>query len=186
MSTDNVEPEPSNDPANRKSFWEHLADLRKALIRSSIAVGIGVIVCLFLDSHLVSILEYPLRRIDMFEKAKPTVSFKIGDTKLGPYPIKPEQFAGLPPGTAPRVVFQVGTAQIGQEQVVTVKLEPQADEGATLRVRLHNFSPPEAFVIAFHVALYGAFILAAPFWIYYLGGFILPALHVHERRLLFR
>ena len=115
----------------------------------------------FLDDHLISILEYPLRRIDMFEKPKPTVSFKIGDTKLGPYPIKPEQFAGLPPGTAPRVVFQLGTAQFGAEQVVTVKLEPQADDSASLHVRLHNFSPPEAFVIAFHVALYGAFILAA-------------------------
>ena len=186
MSTDHVEPEPSNDPANRKSFWEHLADLRKALIRSTIAVGLAVVVCLLLDDHLISILEYPLRRIDMFEKPKPTVSFKIGDTKLGPYPIKPEQFAGLPPGTAPRVVFQLGTAQIGSEQVVTVKLEPLADDSASLRVRLHNFSPPEAFVIAFHVALYGALILAAPFWIYFLGGFILPALHVHERRLLFQ
>ena len=186
MSTDHVEPEPSNDSANRKSFWEHLADLRKALVRSSIAVGLAVIVCLFLDDHLISILEYPLRRVDMFEKPKPTVAFRLGDTKLGPYPIKPEQFAGLPPGTAPRVVFQLGTAQFGAEQVVTVKLEPQADDSASLQVRLHNFSPPEAFVIAFHVALYGAFILAAPFWIYFMGGFILPALHVHERRILFR
>jgi sec-independent protein translocase protein TatC len=51
-------------------------------------------------------------------------------------------------------------------------------------VKLHNFSPAEAFFVAFHVALYGALVISAPFWIYFMGGFIMPALRHNERQAL--
>jgi len=169
----------------KKSFWAHLNDLRTALVRSGIVIGIALIVCLLLSDKLIAILEYPLSRIDMFEKPQPTVSLQIGSTKLGPYPVTAEQFAGLPPGEAPQVVFQVGVAKVGQEQVATLKLLPAPPAGTpTLRVRLHNFGPAEAFFVAFHVALYGALIVSAPFWAFFLGQFFLPALKLKERQLL--
>ena len=40
-------------------------------------------------------------------------------------------------------------------------------------------------MVAFHIALYGSLVVSAPFWLYFLGQFILPALRVHERRFLF-
>ena len=171
----------------KKSFWEHLNDLRKALIRSSIAIGIALIVCLLFSEKLVAILEYPLSRMEMFQSPEPTVSFQIGATKLGPYPVTREQFAGLPPGQAPQVVFQVGVAEVGKEQVATLKLLPTDAVGASgLRVRLHNFGPAEAFFVAFHVGLYGALIVSAPFWAFFMGQFFLPALNIRERNLFFR
>ncbi|MDE3084289.1 MAG: twin-arginine translocase subunit TatC, partial [Verrucomicrobiota bacterium] len=89
-------------------------------------------------------------------------------------------------GAAPHVVFQVGTAKIGEEQVATLKLLPAPPENSgPLRVRLHNLSPAEGFLVAFHVALYGALVVAAPFWIFFLGQFIWPALKITERRILF-
>ena len=91
-------------PGPKKSFWAHLNDLRTALLRSAIAIGIALVLCLLLSEKLISLLEYPLTRMDMFEAAQPTVSFQIGDTKLGPYTVTREQFAGLPPGEAPQVV----------------------------------------------------------------------------------
>jgi len=169
----------------RQSFWAHLEDLRKALIRSCIAIGLALVVCLMFTHKLVAILEYPLRRIDLFEKPQPTVAFRIGQTQLGPYRISREEFDVLPAGKAPHVVFQVGTATIGQERVVTLKPLPNvaAAEGP-LQVRLHNFGPAEGFLIAFHVALYGALIVSAPFWIYFMAGFIMPALHKREKQAL--
>jgi sec-independent protein translocase protein TatC len=186
MTSSTIEPVPDDEPGEKKSFWDHLADLRQAIIRSCIAIGIALVVCLLLDDKLVAILSYPLRNIDMLEAPRPTVSLRIGDTQLGPYPVTRDQFAGLPEGKAPHVVFQIGTTKIGEEQVATLKLVPEADGGGPLSIRLHNLSPAEAFFIAFRVGLYGALIVSAPFWIYFLGGFILPALHMNERRLLFR
>lgn len=177
---------PDDTGGPRQSFWAHLEDLRKALIRSCIAIGLALVVCLSFTNQLVSVLVYPLRRIDMFEKPKPTVSFQIGGTQLGPYPVTREQFSGLPSGTSPHAVFQVGSAVIGQEQVATLKLLPpdSTNGGASnsLGVHLVNFGPAEGFLNAFHVALFGALIVSAPFWIYFMASFIMPALHRRERQ----
>ncbi|MBW8781112.1 MAG: twin-arginine translocase subunit TatC [Verrucomicrobia bacterium] len=170
----------------RKTFWEHLDDLRRALVRSALAVGVALVLCLLMGDRLVSILEYPLRRMDLFEKPKPSVAFQIGGTRLGPYPISREQFAGLPEGPAPHAVFNVGTAMVNGQQVATLTLDSAATtvDSGSLRVKLHNFSPTEAFFVAFHVAIYGALVISAPFWVYFMGQFILPALNIREKRAL--
>src|SRR3954463_9994845 len=107
MNPDAVVLELPGEPGGRKTFWAHLDDLRTALLRSMIALGIALILCLTFVDRLVPILEYPLRHIDLFEKPKATVSFQIGDTRLGPYVVTKDQFAGLPPGTAPHAIFQM-------------------------------------------------------------------------------
>jgi sec-independent protein translocase protein TatC len=185
MPTDTNETPASDTPepsAAVKSFWGHLEDLRKALIRSSIAIGIALVLCIFFANKIVQVLEYPLRHIDMFEKPKPTVTFQVGGAKLGPYVVTRDQFPALPPGDAPHVVFQVGSAPMGQEQVATLKLLPEADPAGSLNVQLHNYGPIEGFAVAFHVAIYGALVLSSPFWIYFIGSFILPALNLRERQ----
>jgi sec-independent protein translocase protein TatC len=172
----------------KKSFWAHVEDLRKAIVRSAIAVGVALLLCMSFAGKLVELLEYPLHHIDLFEKRKPTVSFQIGATTLGPYTVAREQFAGLPVGEAPHAVFQISSAQVGAEQVATLKLLPPTKESEaenSLKVHLHNFGPAEGFFVAFHVALYGALVLSAPFWIYFMGSFIIPALNLRERQSLF-
>jgi sec-independent protein translocase protein TatC len=175
------------EPGLKKSFWDHLRDLRSALMRSSIAIGLALILCLLIADKIVLILEYPLRRMYLFEKPKPTVAFKIGSTQLGPYEVTKEQFPSLPAEGSQQLVFQIGSTKIGEEQVATLKLLPAAPaDSGDLRVRLHNLSPTEAFFVAFRVALYGAIIVAAPFWVYFMGQFFLPALNVRERSVFFQ
>ena len=170
----------------KKSFWAHLNDLRSALLRSAVAIGIALVGCLLLSPKLVELLEYPLSRIDMFEKPRPTVTFQIGDTQLGPYVVTREQFPGLPSGEAPHAVYQLGVTQVGKEQVATLKLLPPVpDNGTSLKVRLHNFAPAEAFFVAFHVSIYAALIVSAPFWAFFMGQFFLPALNIRERKAFF-
>jgi len=181
-------PESDDDSSGeKKSFWDHLRDLRKALLRSAIAIGLALIVCLLLADKLVSILEYPLQRMAAFQTPKPTVAFKIGGAQLGPYEVTREQFPALPAGAAPHVVYEIGATQIGQQQVLTLKPTPDtsADAGV-LRIRLHNLSPGDAFFVAFRIALYGALVVAAPFWIFFMGQFFLPALSIRERGIFFQ
>jgi sec-independent protein translocase protein TatC len=175
----------TEDAGPRKSFWGHLADLRTALIRSAISIAAALLLCLFLDPWIVKILEYPIKRMHMFEKAKPTVTFQIGETKLGPFEVTRDQFPGLPPGAAPNVVFNVSTATVGNQQVLTVSTDPKAPPQDPIDVRLHNLSPAEAFLVAFHVAIFSALAISSPLWIYFMGSFILPALNLRERRVIF-
>ena len=168
----------------RKSFWGHLEDLRTALIRCATVVGIALIVCLLFVNKIMWVLEYPLRHMQLFMLPRPTVTLQIGGARLGPYPVSREQFAGLPPGESPQVVFQVGTAKVGTEQVLTLKEQPPLKPEESSLVRLRNFGPAEAFFVAFKVALYASLVVAAPFWLYFMGQFILPALNIREKRFL--
>jgi sec-independent protein translocase protein TatC len=171
----------------KKSFWEHLKDLRGVLVKSAIAIGAALLLCLTFAPQLVNILEFPLRRMEMFEKPSATVTYDNGVTRRGPFTVTPEQYAtlreqfpDLPAGPAAHVVIKERTV----DHVVRQEFDPaaHADE-APMEVKLHNFSPAESFVLAFHVAMYGGLALSSPFWIYFLGTFILPALHLKERRL---
>jgi sec-independent protein translocase protein TatC len=186
MTGDNPEFADEAEPGVKKSFWGHLQDLRVALIRSAVALIAALLLCLFQIDHVVQVLEYPLRRLHMFEHAKPSVAFEVGATRLGPFRVTREQFPGLPPGDAPNAVYLVGIEEVNHQPVVTLKLDPKASTADPIDIKLSNFSPAEAFMVAFHVALYAAIAVSAPFWIYFLGGFILPALNVKERSIIFK
>lgn len=182
-----IDPQPEfaeeDEGGAKKSFWGHLQDLRVALVRSAIAIGIALVICLLLDRQLVEVISYPLQRMSMFERAHPTVTLELGSVRLGPTDISREDFPALPPGAAPHAVFRLTTAQVAGQQVLVLKPDPAAPAGSTLQVSLHNYSPTEAFYVAFHVGIYGALAVSSPFWLYFLGGFIVPALNKKERRL---
>jgi sec-independent protein translocase protein TatC len=179
-----IMPAEEGEGGPRKPFLEHLEDLRKALLKCVGVIFVALLLCLFLDDKLAAILEYPIRRMNLLEKPRPTMTFVFGSVRLGPYDVTREEFPGLPPGEAPHVVFKIGMTKIGDALVPTLQIDPQGDPGAT-RVKLRNLNPAEGFMVAFHIALYGSLVISAPFWLYFLGQFILPALHVRERRVLF-
>lgn len=182
MSTDAEFATEEEEGGPRKSFWEHVADLRTALIRSVLALGVALIVCLLLSPQIVELLELPIRRIRLFEPAQPTVSFEIGSNRLGPYVVNRQDFPALPAGKAPQVVYRLGTLQIGDQQVVTLVPDANAKPADTLDVSLYNFSPTEPFMLAFHVAMYAAIVVSSPFWIFFMGSFIVPAFRTREKQ----
>jgi sec-independent protein translocase protein TatC len=184
--TDLVETPEGDGLGPKKTFWGHLEDLRKVLIRCAVVVMIALVVCLMLDDKLVKILEYPLRRMDMFEKPKPSVVFELGNAKLGPYEVTPDDLAGIPNVGSQSVALKLGATKVGDEYVLTLKPEVLPSVRVSdLKVRLHNLGPAEGFFVAFHIALYGALILSAPLWLFFIGQYILPALRVNERKVLF-
>jgi sec-independent protein translocase protein TatC len=170
------------DGGARKSFWEHVQDLRGALVKSAIALGVALIVCLFLDSRIVALLERPLARMRMFETPKTMVTLQWGNKKLEPFAVTAKDFPGLPAEPGGSYVYRFGTTRIGNDDVVTLRRDPTAQPTSAVEVRLLNLSPAEAFFVAFHVALYAAIVVSSPFWLFFLGGFIVPAFKTNERR----
>jgi sec-independent protein translocase protein TatC len=169
----------------RKSFWEHVQDLRTALIRSVLAIGIAIMICLLITPQIVAVLERPLRKMHMFDTPKPSVTLAIGKQVFGPFDVTREEFPALPPGAAPHAVYRIGTTTVGGDQVLTLKLDPSVNADDILDVHLLNLSPTEAFFVAFHVAIYAALVVSAPFWLYYAGGFVIPAFKPKERKVVF-
>ena len=181
MASDTPELE---SPGSRKSFWDHLKDLRSALVKSAIAICLCLVLCLVFVNRIAEFLEYPIRHMNLFDKDHPTVTLLWGSGKLGPFDIDRKDFPLLPAGDSPHVTYRVNSKMIGPDQVLTITPEKTSQEPDDIKVRLHNLSPAEGFLVAFHIALYAAIAISSPFWIWFMGGFILPALHVHERRAL--
>ncbi len=174
------------DPGPRKTFWEHVEDLRKVLVKSAIAIGVALVVCLLLDKHLVRILEWPLRNMDMYFQPKPTLTLQLGATRFGPFEVSAEDFPGLKTEVGASTTLRAKAVKVGEQTVLALEPVPEAEAGeAPSKVRLHNIGPAEGFFIAFRIGIYGAIILSSPFWIYFMGQFLLPALHVHEKRILY-
>ena len=72
-----------DDGGAKKSFWEHLKDLRSALVRSAIAIGAALVICLLLDQQLVAILKFPLQRMEMFSEAARDGDLRVGEKRPG-------------------------------------------------------------------------------------------------------
>ena len=170
-----------DDDGMRKSFWDHLGDLRSAVMRSALALMVALVICLCLATKLTRVLRYPIHRMDMFEQDHPTVALRFGDKVFGPFAIDRKDFAALPQGPSPHAVYRLNTATIGSEQVLTIKLDPTASAEPIDDVKLINLDPAEGFMTAFHIAIYAAVVVSAPFWLYFMGSFIVPALKAKER-----
>lgn len=99
-----------------KPFLEHLDDLRWVIVKSVVALAIGVTICLVFTQELIRILEWPLR-------------------------------------------------QAGQDP-------------ASMAIVLH---PADPFFIQMQVGMMGGIVLALPYVLFQVAGFVLPALTLKEK-----
>ena len=86
------------------------------------------------------------------------------------------------------IFLRLEPVTIGTNTVLAVVPDLNPPKAATdgTQTSLAVLSPGEAFTVAIQIAIYGGFTVSAPFVIFFLGQFILPALHVHEKKFLYR
>ena len=169
-----------------KSFFEHLEDLRWVLVKSAVAIGVAVMVCLISGNWLVGVIKWPLRMTTMPKPIVPqTVSFEIGTNFLGTVYLQTNQWGLINLGTNDDVVLQLTPIEVGTNQILALqRVEGRGSKGRTLEesIQLLNLNPAGGFFVAFQVAIYGGIVLASPFVLYYLIDFIFPALRRIERK----
>jgi sec-independent protein translocase protein TatC len=207
MAGDN-ETESSHEEAEGgpvKGFLEHLEDFRWVLIKSIVALGLGMLICLFAANYVVQILKWPLthnpvrylaQRLDLHlpysalsnhNGQQVTVIFETNH--LGNFQLASDQQKLLNLGTNPYVVVQIEPLMIGTNQVLGWKSfpDPNAISAAQdLNIELVNLSPAGSFFVAFQVAFYGGMVLSSPFILYFIASFVFPALKLHERKHVYR
>ncbi|MCS1408919.1 MAG: Sec-independent protein translocase protein TatC [Verrucomicrobia subdivision 3 bacterium] len=170
-----------------KTFLEHLEDLRWTLIKCFSAVVISMVFCLVANPVLVRFLTWPLDQGDKARLAGSSdISIYMGDKYLGilPESIVTNSFSvGM--NSAARVNLRL--RPIGTNVVVVVELDStEHKEQENRAVTLKNYGPIGAFMVAFKLMLYGGLVIASPLVIFFIGQFVLPALHIHEKRFLYQ
>jgi len=173
-----------------KTFLEHLEDFRWMLIKSIVALFVGMLVCLFAANYVIQIIKWPLTRAPVGHPGtNQTIVVSFGSNHLGHFQLTAEQQRSLALGTNRFVSIQVEPLAIGTNRVLgwQVSDDPGAiAEAQRMKIDLINLSPAGGFVVAFQVAIYGGVVLASPFIFYFIAAFVFPALKIRERKYIYR
>jgi sec-independent protein translocase protein TatC len=173
-----------------KTFLEHLEDLRWTLIKCVSVVLISMLFCLVASNLLVSFLTWPLKHgAENRAEGKKDVALFLGETRLGivPEAVATNVFPWELKNTMNRVnvVFKrIGTNVVWSNEPAELEVD-EAPSWST-GVQLKNYSPIGAFIVAFQLMLYGGLVISSPFVIFFIGQFVLPALHIHEKKFLYQ
>src|SRR2546422_542697 len=157
-----------------KSFLEHLEDLRWVLIKTLVALSVGVLLCLIAGDHVVMILKRPLAHAKIsYPGTNQILTALFGTNRLGVFPLSPDVQKVLDLGTNRFVAIRLEPATIGTNHVLTWRVDDdpeQAQRAQQLNVDLTTLGPAAGFFVAFQVALYGGIVLAAPFIFYFVAA----------------
>ncbi|MFM7100155.1 MAG: twin-arginine translocase subunit TatC, partial [Verrucomicrobiota bacterium] len=84
--------------------------------------------------------------------------------------------------------LRLAPLQVGTNWILGLAPDTNPPPASAYRnpVTLSILGPAKAFAVLMEVAVYGGFVLATPFILFFLGQFILPAMHIHEKRLMFK
>jgi sec-independent protein translocase protein TatC len=173
-----------------KSFLEHLEDLRWVLIKTLVALGVAVLVCLLAGNRVVEILKWPLSRAKItFAGTNQVVSVFFGTNRLGVYHLTDRDQKSFDLGTNRFVAVRLAPIQVGTNQLLALQIDPDEQHALSplrAEVPLVNFGPVGGFYVAFQVALYGGLVLASPFIFYFVAAFVFPALKMREKHYVYR
>ena len=173
-----------------KTFLEHLEDFRWVLIKSIVALFLGMLICLFAANHVVGIIKWPLDHAYKYHTStNQTIVVNFGTNHLGNFQLSSEQEKVLNLGTNRFIAITVEPLTLGTNRVLGwhISDSPAAITAAQkVNVELVNLSPAGGFIVAFQVGLYGGVLLASPFIFYFVAGFVFPALKRLERRYVYQ
>lgn len=173
-----------------KPFLEHLEDLRWVLIKGVVAVALGMILCLIAADYVLAALRWPLERADTQRRPKgQEIAIFVGTNLWASMKPGVDNLGALQMGTNPLVAMQLVAVEVGSNQVLA--LQPVTNHAllkyaSTHRTLLVTLSPVGGFWVAFQVALYGGVVLAAPYLIWVIGQFVVPALKLKEKKYVLR
>jgi len=171
-----------------KPFLEHLEDLRWTLLKVTVSLAVGMVVCLVGGKYLVHFLTYPLRLATSLTAASPseTVAVHWGTNVVAQF-ARTNLAAVLPDAPTNTAALRVVPQRVGGTLVLGLQPEEQTFVPEQREVvLLKNYSPLSAFMVAIKLALYGGLVLSLPFILYFIGQFVLPALRVKEREFVLR
>ncbi len=144
-------------------FLEHLEEFRKMIIRSFLALMLGMVVCLPFSDQLIMLLRAPAE----------------------PYIEKPAQEA--PDSISLRIPADAFEHPAeGETYQVKAELLPPEDRVGRGVIRLQFAEPAAAFKMWMTASFFGGLLLSLPFLVFFIGSFVLPGVRDVERKAMTR
>lgn len=168
-----------------KSFLEHLEDLRWTLIKSISAILVAMFVCLMAGKQLVAFLTWPLAYVQSATQNTNQIPVYLGTNIIGN--LSSNEFGSWSGGSNKVTAVRLVPRLEGTNLTLGIQPEFKPIEIAAKRaVKLNAYSPLAGILVAMKLGLYGGLVLASPFLFYFIGQFVLPALKVTEKQILYR
>jgi sec-independent protein translocase protein TatC len=181
---------PDDEGGPVKSFLEHLEDFRWVLVKTSVSLVLGMLICLFGANYVIAIIKWPLTKATVsYPGTNQVITVSFGTNQLGHFELSEAQQKSLNLSTNRFVAVTVEPITIGTNQVLGwhVDLNPAAaSQAQQMQIELVNLSPAGGFFVAIQVAFYGGLVLSAPFIFYHIISFVFPALKMREKKYVFR
>jgi sec-independent protein translocase protein TatC len=169
-----------------KSFLEHLEDLRWMLIKVASTLFLSMLVCMIAGNKLVAFLTWPLRNAQkLTATVQPHAAVYLGTNVVGR--VQPHELLPWTGRTNLVYSLRIEPVTVGTNVLLGVTLgtndvpEPIPDA-----VTLKTYGPIAGFMVALKLALYGGLVISAPFLIFFIGQFVLPAMKVKEKKWLYK
>ena len=167
-----------------KSFLEHLEDLRWTLIKCLTVVVVSMLLCMVAGNHIIALLKWPLSHSPMARKSDSgQVLLHMGTNYWGRMPASMLGITNLATNSTPSATLQ--PALLGTNFILTIRIDEKPFEHSEVP-QLKALGPMTPIMVGLKIALYGGLMLAAPFLMWFIGQFVLPALHIHEKKILFQ
>ncbi len=183
---DNNEPEDEEEGGPIKPFLEHLEDLRWTLVKSVVAVLLGMLICLVAGRYLVAVLIWPLEESGkLFISSKNEVAIMFGTNVVARGSSSNLGITNIL-GSNSLSVLHIIPIQIGTNTILALQPSQNEKPPPNRMVVIKNYSPIEGIMVALKLALFGGLVVSFPFVIYFIGQFVLPALHVNEKKILLK
>lgn len=167
-----------------KTFLEHLEDLRWMLIKCAVAVAVAVLVCLIAGNRLAAVLMWPLNQSGRTITLANEVPVLLGTNLLGKLPISALGFPAE--NTNHGGTLRLMPLPSGTNFLLSAQFDPAPLEIRSGTPILKNYEPLGGIMVALKLGIYGGLILASPFLLLFIGQFVLPALKVTEKQILYR
>jgi sec-independent protein translocase protein TatC len=179
-----------------KSFLEHLEDLRWTLIKCSVVVLVSMLVCFVAANRIAALLEWPLHHAQIpglsnipflpgTESSSSEILLYAGSNV---WMSLPPAALGFPTNSSNQIrSLHVQFVPNGTNSFSLVAVPDTNTVASSKRVPvLKNYTPMGGLMVALKLAIYGGIIFSLPFLLYFVGQFVLPALKVTEKKILFR
>jgi sec-independent protein translocase protein TatC len=170
-----------------KSFLEHLEDLRWVLIKSGVAAGVAMLVCLLAGNYAVRILEWPLARAHPLHLSRTqTVIVSFGTNQVASFNVSTNDAFAFIAGTNRFTHLEIVPLTVGTNQLLGLAPQPGPQTEPGLGIQIINLSPAGSFIVATKVAFYGGLVISAPLILYFIAQFVFPALKMLEKKYVYR
>jgi len=170
-----------------KSFLEHLEDLRWVLIKSGVAAGVAMLVCLLGGNYAVRVLEWPLARAHPLHLSKTqTVIISFGTNQLASFRVGTNDAFSTVIGTNSLLHLEIVPISVGTNQLLGLSVPPGPQAEPGLGIQIINLSPAGSFIVATKVAFYGGLGISTPLILYFIIQFVFPALKMKEKKYVYK